>query len=75
VTNSTDDRLVPAARSSTTRVRRRITRQNRVLLVLATAIGLWLGATAPSVSPVRPPAPPPAALAGAPPSVGVGATG
>ncbi len=37
---------------------RRSRRQNLALLVLASALGLWLGTGAPSVSPVAPAVPP-----------------
>lgn len=35
--------------------RRRVRRQNRALVVIATALGCWLGLRAPAVSPARTP--------------------
>jgi hypothetical protein len=46
-------------RSTTDRSRR----QNAVVLVVATTLGLWWGMSAPAVSPAAPPAPPVAAAA------------
>jgi hypothetical protein len=56
------------ARAAATSTQRRNKRQNLVMLVLASILGLWLGVGAPSVSPVAP-GPPPAvtAPAGGPP--------
>ena len=51
------------ARPATHRERyhRSARRQNAAILVIASLVGLWLGATAPSVSPAAPPASSPAA--------------
>ena len=42
---------------------RRHRRQNTAIVVIATVLGLWWGVTAPSVSPVTPPAAIPAGVA------------
>jgi hypothetical protein len=47
----------PRSRRSGIKQRLRIKRQNRVLLAVTTVVGLWLGISAPSVSPVAPPNP------------------
>lgn len=43
------------------RLARRHRRQNVAVLLLASAFGIWLGATAPQSSPAAPAAPPPGA--------------
>jgi hypothetical protein len=45
-------------RTARTHPRRRARRQNAALLLIASLVGLWLGTSAPSTSPVVPSAPP-----------------
>jgi hypothetical protein len=59
-------------RAATVTRRRRTKRQNVALFVLASLVGLWFGTSAPSTSPVAPPAPPAAVIstqAAVPPAV------
>jgi hypothetical protein len=49
-------------RTATMTRRRRMKRQNVALFVLASLVGLWFGTSAPSTSPVTPPAPPSAVI-------------
>jgi hypothetical protein len=55
-----DDRSAGGRHAVSERARRR---RAPLLLTLATAVGIWLGVSAPEVSPVTPPAPAPPAAA------------
>jgi hypothetical protein len=59
-----DDRPAPGRHAASRPVRGR---RAPLLLSLATAVGIWLGVSAPEVSPVTPPAPPATTPAGAQP--------